>query len=153
MENKVYTIIDVETDKFSDRILEIAAIKIDENLNILEEVEIRTDIEWPKDHISGIVIPIGKYTTQEAKEILKNFCEGTTVTIGFNIPFEVRALKMHFSRTFDVMEYMREKYSLKKWNMDTCVEILKIQPIERHRALGDCHTILQIMRHMLPIKV
>jgi len=144
---KSLCIIDLETVDFKDlRILEIAAVRTTEELNIIEEIEVRTNIVWPIDHISGVNIPIGKYTIEETKEILKNFINKEDLIAGFNIAFEEKVLRWTFINKFDLMYYMKRKYNLLKYSLDICASISNIKPIEQHRALGDCLTILQIMK-------
>jgi DNA polymerase III epsilon subunit-like protein len=149
---KTYCIIDIETVDFKDlRILEIGAVRINDKWDIVpddlggSQIDIRTDIPWPENHISGEKKPIGKYSQQDAKKILLNFI-GKSVVVAFNIGFEERVLGVEFIEKFDLMMWMKQKYNLKKYNLSVCAEIAKVKEIAKHTALGDCQTILDIMR-------
>ena len=141
-----YTIIDVETLGLTNKmLLEVAAIKIDSKFKILEEMEVRTNVVWPLTHISGIEVPVGKYNCTEAREILKNFINIDCV-IGFNLAFEQQALGCMFSRFMDLMVEFRRQYPMLKYNMETVASYYGIKQVEQHRALGDCLTLLQIIK-------
>ena len=141
-----YCIIDVETLGLVNKsILEVAAVRIDSRFDVLEEMEVRTDIVWPINHISGIEVPVGKYSVNEAGIILKNFI-GSDCVIGFNLKFEESALKCCFSRFIDMMYEFKRMHPLLKYNLETVSKYYGVKQVEQHRALGDCLTLLQIIK-------
>ena len=141
-----YCIIDVETLGLVNKLLlEVAAVRIDREFNVLEEMEVRTNIIWPENHISKIEVPVGKYTDKEAATILKNFI-GSDCVIGFNLKFEESALKCCFSRFMDVMYEFKRQYPELKYNLETVASFYGVKQVEQHRALGDCLTLLQIIK-------
>ena len=141
-----YCIIDIETLGLVNKLLlEVAAVRIDSRFDVLEEMEVRTDIIWPSNHISGIEVPVGKYKCIEAKTILKNFI-GNDCVIGFNLKFEESALGCVFSRYMDVMCEFKRMHPLLKYNLETVSKYYGITQVEQHRALGDCLTLLQIIK-------
>lgn len=148
---KQYSIIDMETVSYEGGILEIGAIKINEQLEVVEELEVRTNVEWPLVHVSGKIPserPLGKYSEKEAILILKNFI-AKSIVIGFNLPFEERILaKFNYAinKKFDLMAYMRKKYKLIKYNLGACAELMGVKEIDKHTALGDCQTIYDILK-------
>jgi len=149
----MYCIIDIETCSFANGILECAGIKVNKNFEIISsssEIEVRTNIEWPVNHISGVVRPVGRYSEKEAILILKNFIS-SDIIVGFNLVFEERWFKKFgfmFVKKIDLMKEMQSKFSLKKYSLSDCAEIFRIKEIHKHTALGDCLTLYEIMRRL-----
>lgn len=154
MIENTFVLLDVETDGFGGPILELAAIKVDKLANIIEqEIEIRTKIPWPENHISGIppsLRPIGKYSEREALQIFATYC-GPSIVVGFNVAFEKRVLKrygLEINRSLDLMLYLKKEFNLQKYSLSACAKLFNIEEFDSHTALGDCMTMLFILRKL-----
>jgi len=140
----VYTILDTEVvSVFKPALLEFGAIKIDEDFKIIEEIEVRTGVEWPQNHVSGEKVAIGKYSIDEAKLIARNFIEGTVV--GHNLAFDARVLGLAFHKYLDIMIYARDVMKTPRYRLKDIAMFMGVNEVQPHRALGDCLTTLHIL--------
>ena len=158
-----YSIIDFETTGFGSyaKILEIGAIRVDEHLNFIgeddfgkfsSEIDIRTLVEWPKNHISGIVREKGLYSEREAVDILVEFTKDSTI-VGYNLNFEERILRrfgVGITRKMDVMEILRKRFPLVngKYSLDEYCKAFNVKRVAGHTALGDCVAVYDLLKEV-----
>ena len=140
------TIIDIETVNFVGGILEVGAIVIDAKLEIISEIEVRTNVKVPQGHICGD-IPCGKFSEGEATKILSNSIEG--MIIGWNLEFERRILVRYGYAIsgFDLMKWIKQIYTINDYKLDTVCKFFSVEKVE-HRALSDCLAVLDILRKL-----
>jgi DNA polymerase III epsilon subunit-like protein len=139
-----YTIIDAETVGLKDkRILEVSAIKTNSRFEMISQIEVRTDVKWPEDHISGVVVPTGSYNQEETKKILRNYI-GNSIVVGFNLGFERNVFGCVFTRELDIMKEYRKRFPGLPYNLrEIC---LRFGIKQEHRASSDCLALLQILQ-------
>ena len=142
----IYTIIDIETHPFTHRITEIAAIRINNLLEIIEEFEVRTNVEWDKN-IKG------KYKEAEAIEILKNIIQEDDIVIGYQIDLIEKILGFLFKKKWDIGWLGKKELKMFNPNLSAMATVCGIKEIDKDRALGDCLTMYDILQKVIRVKV
>ena len=144
-----YCIFDIEVVPFTNRILEVAAIRLDNVLNIIEEIEVRTNVPWEK-------VAIGKYKEKEAMEILINSIEEDDIVIGYRMKFKEKILEMwgiRLNKRWDIEFLGKKELGLIQPLLSEMAKLLNIKEIDKDRALGDCLTMYDILRKTIDVKV
>jgi len=159
-----YVAFDFETTGLSpdnDRITEIGAIKIDVNGN---EVDRFTSLVNPQMHLPSRVAAL----TGLNDEILRKaptiehvlpeflqFVQGYPL-MAWNVSFDKNFLEKSACRCnidceveyADALVWARKTYDLPSYKQDLVAEHIKYVPTAKHRAAGDCETLLAIIKDM-----
>ena len=151
-----YVVLDLETtglDPIEDRIIEIGAIKIGENIEehhalVKQERTIPEKIQ----ELTGIreeEVQSGK----DEKIALDEFMEwiGENIIVGYNVRFDIKflneALKRHgkgklTNESYDVMQYVKKEHMfLKNYHLETVLQAYGMESEVPHRALEDAKCI------------
>lgn len=151
-----YVVLDLETtglDPIEDRIIEIGAIKIGENIEehhalVKQERTIPEKIQ----ELTGIreeEVQSGK----DEKIAIDEFMEwiGENIIVGYNVRFDIKflneALKRHgkgklTNESYDVMQYVKKEHMfLKNYHLETVLQAYGMESEVPHRALEDAKCI------------
>lgn len=154
--NHMY-IIDTETASLQGGVVELAYLKVDQDLNILEEFCVRLNPERPIDPFAQAVHGISDADVKDCQtlaEVSAAFTE-PVIWCGHNAGFDERMLKPHIraSQTLCTLalarEYIKGTTNVK---LATLKDELKLPEQQSHSALGDVHTTRDLlMLHILPL--
>ena len=162
MEDKIkpYVIIDLETtglDPINDRIIEIGAIRIGEEIQeystvVKQEIDLSEKIR----NLTGISYDEIKKGKDEKIAIndLIDFIDENTI-LGYNINFDIKFINESLKRqgkskvnnmTYDVMKFVKnDKLFLKNYKLETVLKEYGIQAVVPHRALEDVKIIQELI--------
>lgn len=151
-----YVVLDLETtglNPIEDRIIEIGAIKIGENIEEYHAlVKQERTIPEKNQELTGIreeEVQGGK----DEKIAINEFMEwiGENIIVGYNVRFDIKflneALKRHgkgklTNETYDVMQYVKkERMFLKNYHLETVLQAYGMESEVPHRALEDAKCI------------
>lgn len=157
---KPYVIIDLETtglDPINDRIIEIGAIRIGEEIQeystvVKQEIDLSEKIR----NLTGISYDEIKKGKDEKIAIndLIDFIDENTI-LGYNINFDIKFINESLKRqgkskvnnmTYDVMKFVKnDKLFLKNYKLETVLKEYGIQAVVPHRALEDVKIIQELI--------
>lgn len=132
---------------------ELAFVEIDEDLNILSEVCTLVNPLKPIDKgasaIHGITddMVVGKPTMEEVKSLLPSPFN----IIGHNIGFDIRAIKPHVSPSMSLCTLSLARQYIKNTSnhkLETLQRELNLPIRKSHSALGDCLTVLDLLKYI-----
>lgn len=132
---------------------EIAFVEIDEELNILSEVSTLVnplkEIDAGATGIHGITnnMVIGKPTMEEVKSLLPSDFK----IIGHNIGFDLRAIKPHIKPSMALCTLSLARQYVKNTSnhkLETLQRELNLPIRKSHSALGDCLTVLDLLKYI-----
>ena len=151
-----YVVLDLETtglNPIDDRIIEIGAIKIGENIEEHHAL-VKQERTLPEkiQELTGIreeEVQSGK----DEKIAIDEFMEwiGENIIVGYNVRFDIKflneALKRHgkgklTNETYDVMQYVKKEHMfLKNYHLETVLQAYGMESEVPHRALEDAKCI------------
>ena len=150
----MFYIIDTETTGLvKPTPCEIAYVEIDEELNILSEVSTLVnplkEIDAGATAIHDITdnMVIGKPTMEEVKSLFPPDFKA----IGHNIGFHVRAIKPHINPSMTLCSLSLARQYIKNTSnhkLETLQRELNLPTRKSHSALGDCLTVLDLLKHI-----
>lgn len=151
-----YVVLDLETtglDPIDDRIIEIGAIKIGENIEEYHAlVKQERTIPEKIQELTGI----REEEVQNGKDemlAIEEFMEwiGENIIVGYNVRFDIKflneALKRHgkgklTNESYDVMQYVKKEHMfLKNYHLETVLQAYGMESEVPHRALEDAKRI------------
>lgn len=153
---QLYHVFDTETASLHGGVVELAYISIDGDLNIVEEfrslcnpgrpIEPRaSDIHGYKDEDVSFAPTAG--------EVLARFAE-PVLFIAHNAPFDARMLKDDLAIKAKLCTLSLSRQYIKgtdNHKLETLQGALGFSKQVSHSALGDCRTVVELLRHILPI--
>lgn len=160
-----YVVIDIETTGFDpnyDEIIEISAIKVEEN-NIIDSF---TTLVNPKDGIDSYIEELTGIsnemlsTAPKLEDILKNFdyFVGDSIMVGHNVNFDINFLYDNYMQILgkplkndfvDTLRLARKLLpELKHHRLDDLTEYFNRTNRDYHRALNDCELTNQILNDL-----
>lgn len=159
--NKEIIILDIETDgldKINDNIIEIGAIKIQDNKIDKLDILINTKKEIPKNIIklTGIdnkLLEEKGIKKEIALKKLLDFIKDLPI-IGYNIDFDIKFIDKGLesigkdkikNKTFDLLRYVKkEKMFLNNYKLETVLKAYEINEKVIHRGLKDAEVTLKL---------
>jgi DNA polymerase III epsilon subunit-like protein len=150
-------IIDVETASLHGGVVELAYLKVDCELNVLDEFCARVNPERPIDPGAQAVHGIGDADVADCPtlaEVTANFSE-PVVWCGHNASFDVRMLTPHITPKQQLCTLALSREFIKgttNHKLATLKDELKLPEQKSHSALGDVHTTRDLLLlHILPL--
>lgn len=149
-----YLVLDTETTGLDPVIMpvEVAWIKIDENMNVLDEQVHRVN---PLRPIHPGAIAIHGITDQDVAlapliEAVADLIPQPFVACGHNVGFDLRVLAPHIEWCGEICTLALSRRWVKNTTnhkLSTLKQELHLSEQTSHSALGDCHTALELLRH------
>ncbi len=157
-DERVY-ILDTETASLQGGVVEIAWLQVDQALNIHEEwvcyVNPEREIDPGAQAIHGITADMVKDapTLQQVAEF--KWINGTPINmIAHNLPFDKRMIQptILVGRGLCTLDLARQFLpEQEKHKLEFLQASLSLPKQKSHSALGDVHTVLDLLKHILPI--
>lgn len=147
-----YWIIDTETASLGKGVVEIAGIKIDESLSVVDEFSHFVNPEMPIHSGAFAVHGISNADVADAKTMAELFPEGKTIQpywIGHNCQYDVKVCAPYLVpvATLCTMRLARTYFKeAPNHKLQTLKEFLSLPDEAAHRALGDCKTTLGVLK-------
>jgi DNA polymerase III epsilon subunit-like protein len=150
----IYYILDTETASLKGGVCEIAWLKVDKDLNILEEfvslVDPEREIEQGAMHIHGITQE-DVYGKPNLAEIAKLLPESINL-IGHNCAFDARMVKDSIKVDTQICTLKLARAYLKgvtNHKLETLQKELNLSLQDSHSALGDVRTCRELLLHLM----
>jgi DNA polymerase-3 subunit alpha (Gram-positive type) len=152
LKDKEFTVFDCETtglDKSSDKIIELAAVKIkDGKISETFNTFLNPSSPLPPEitKLTGITDDDLKYAPR-IEEVFHDFYKfiGKTPIVAHNIEFDIEFIRRAAKKTnfrianemYDTMTIARKYYSVHNYKLSTLCDFFKIDLTDAHRALND----------------
>ena len=150
----IYHILDTETASLQGGVCEIAWLKVDKDLNVLEEfvslVNPECEIEQGAMHIHGITQE-DVYGKPTLSEIAKSLPESINL-IGHNSQFDKRMIKSAIKVDTEICTLKLARNFLKtvtNHKLETLQKELSLSVQDSHSALGDVRTCRELLLHLM----
>lgn len=148
-----YLVLDTETTGLDPVIMpvEVAWIKIDENMNVLDEQVHRVN---PLRPIHPGAIAIHGITDQDVAlaplvEVVTDLLPRPFVACGHNVGYDLRVLAPYIEYNGEICTLALSRRWIKgtsNHKLSTLKEELKLSEQASHSALGDCRTVLELLK-------
>ena len=149
-------IIDTETASLHGGVVELAYLRVDMELNVLQESCVRVNPERPIDPHAQAVHGISDEDVALCPTLAEVTTEFTEPVIwcGHNAPFDIRMLNPHIRPDVTLCTLVLSREYIKgttNQKLETLKAELKLPEQQSHSALGDVHTTRDLLLHILPI--
>lgn len=149
-----YFVIDTETTGLAApmRAVEVAWLRIDENMEVLEAFVTRVNPGRPIEAGASEIHGIFNHHVDQCPTVdtVVSALPKPFVAIGHNVGYDLRVLGDHIEWSGDICTLALAR----RWVPDapnhklpTLKDHLKLSEQESHSALGDCHTSLEVLRY------
>ena len=156
-----FVVLDIETTGFDpkrDRIIEVAAIKVQNN----QIVDTFSELINPEIEISSFISTLTGITNEDlataryTESVLRSFSDfiGHNILVGHNVHFDINFLYDNFEKYFslplenDFIDTLRLSKklipNLASYKLSTLTDFFGIETDTMHRALADCYATLAI---------